>query len=205
MRIAKRFLTAIVVVAILLFACLALFAFWINAAVPLPMLRTHYYDACIDLLKTILIGFSVAVVGTMIPTILAEARHDFERLRDSRIAYSEAKTGFDYLALRLPTLSLLEAASLVQNVHTRKHIAELYDELALHLERRGISKTAAQWGDYIYYYLYQVRHMLEAHALEWDTLTTADRLKLIRNVLPEAPLDKLAAGTLDTNADSKSG
>src|ERR1700733_12102147 len=78
---------------------------------------------------------------------LCRDRYSFERLRDSRTAYSEAKTGIDYLPLRLCTLDLKAAAAFVQRAHVRKHEAELYPELKLHLKKRGIDKTPEQWGD----------------------------------------------------------
>src|SRR5262245_15824982 len=98
--------------------------------------RIEYYKLHVDLAKAVLVGFGAALLGILIPAVFAEARFSFERLRDSRTAYSEAKTSVDYLALRVCTLDPKGAAALVQRAHVRKHEAELYPELGLHLKRR---------------------------------------------------------------------
>ena len=125
----------------------------------------------VDLAKAVLVGFGAALLGILTSRqFFAEARYSFERLRDSRSAYSEAKTGIDYLPLRLCSLDLKAAAAFVQRAHVRKHEAELYPELKFHLKKRGIDKTPEQWGDGIYSQLFDVRELLEAHAGDWDSL-----------------------------------
>jgi len=158
--------------------------------------RIQYYKLYADLAKAVLVGFGAALLGILIPAVFAEARYSFERLRDSRTAYSEAKTGIDYLPLRLCTLDLKAAAAFVQRAHVRKHEAELYPELKFHLKKRGINKTPEQWGDGIYSQLFDVRELLESHAGEWDSLRPMQRLALLREVL-KAPLkEPLVAGAL---------
>jgi hypothetical protein len=129
---------------------------------------------------------TVASCPWTIATVFAEARYSFERLRE-RSSYSEAKTGIDYLPLRLCTLDLKAAAAFVQRAHVRKLEAELYPELKFHLKKRGINKTLDQWGDGIYFQLFDVRELLEAHAGEWDSLGPDARLALLREVL-KAPV-----------------
>jgi hypothetical protein len=149
-----------------------------------------------DLAKAVLVGFGAALLGILIPAVFAEARYSFERLRDSRTAYSEAKTGVDYLPLRLSTLDLKAAAAFVQRAHVRKHEAELYPELKFHLKKRGINKTPEQWGDGIYSQLFDVRELLEAHAGEWDSLRPDARLALLREVLKTPVKEPLVPGAL---------
>ena len=98
--------------------------------------RSALFKVYADIFKTIVAGVVVALLAVLIPTLVGEARFAFERMKDSRVAYSNAKTGIDYLKLRLSTLNLHDAAALVQHVHFQKHLAELYDELSLHLLRR---------------------------------------------------------------------
>jgi len=148
--------------------------------------RIEYYKLYADLAKAVVAGFGAALLGILIPAVFAEARYSFDRLKDSRIAYSEAKTSVDYLPLRLCTLELKAAAALVQRAHVRKHEAELYPELSGHLKKRGITKTPDQWGDELYDRLFTIRALLEAHAAEWNSLHPDARLTLIRKVL-EAP------------------
>src|SRR5436853_487571 len=103
-----------------------------SGVVPLAN-RIEYYKLYVDLAKSVLVGFGAAMLGILIPAVFAEAHYSFERLRDSRTAYSEAKTSVDYLPLRLCTLNLKAAVALVQRAHVRKHEAELYPELTFHL------------------------------------------------------------------------
>ena len=158
--------------------------------------RIQYYKLYVDLAKAVLVGFGAALLGILIPAVFAEARYSFERLRDSRTAYSEAKTGIDYLPLRLCTLDLKAAAAFVQRAHVRKHEAELYPELKFHLKKRGIDKTPEQWGDGIYSQLFDVRELLEAHAGEWDSLRPDARLALLRDVLKAPVKEPLVAGAV---------
>ena len=159
--------------------------------------RIQYYKLYVDLTKAVLVGFGAALLGILIPAVFAEARYSFERLRDSRTAYSEAKTGIDYLPLRLCTLDLKSASALVQRAHVRKHEAELYPELETHLKRRGIRATPEQWGDELYNRLFIVRKLLEEHAGDWDSLSPDARLLLLREVLPAKAREPLVAGALD--------
>ena len=149
--------------------------------------RIEYYKLYVDLSKAVLVGFSAALLGILIPAVLAETRHSFERLRDSRTAYSEAKTSVDYLPLRICTLDLRAAGALVQRAHVRKHEAELYSELRQHLRRRGILLSPDQWGDELYNRLFAIRSVLEAHAADWDKLTTVERLAALRAKVPSPP------------------
>jgi hypothetical protein len=75
------------------------------AAGPLPEdadLRLRHLQLYADVLKTLVAGVFVAVLVVLIPHSLNEAKYRFERLRESRQAYSEAKTGVDYLPYRVP-------------------------------------------------------------------------------------------------------
>ncbi len=159
--------------------------------------RIAYYKLYADLAKAVLVGFGAALLGILIPAVFAEARYSFERLRDSRTAYSEAKTSVDYLPLRLSTLDIKTAAAVVQRAHVRKHEAELYSELKFHLERRGIKKTPAQWGDGLYSRLFDVLQLLETHIADWDSLTPDARLVLLRAKLGPLKKDRLVPGAED--------
>jgi hypothetical protein len=63
----------------------------------------------IDTYKAIGIGFLVALLGTIIPNLILESRDNFERAKESRIAYSQAKTAAIYLPGTLAVLEYGEA------------------------------------------------------------------------------------------------
>jgi hypothetical protein len=146
--------------------------------------RLPFYKLYLDALKAILISGLVALASVLIPAIISQANADFRKLKESRSAYSNAKTGVDYLPLRLSSLSLVEAAAHIQQVHVYKHQAELYEELKDHLKRRHIPGGPEHWGDAMYNKLFALRKVLEAHSGEWDALKPDARLKLLLNVVP---------------------
>jgi len=197
-RAVKIFLVIVFVIMIASLLVIARLIYNLGPTMPTAD-RIQYLKLYADWAKAVLVGFGAALLAILIPAYLSEVRFHFERLRDSRTAYSEAKTGQDYLLLRLSTLDLKDAAALVQRVHVRKHEAELYSELAIHLKRRRINRTAEQWGDEIYGRLFIVRQLLESKAGEWDSMSIGSRLKFLREALPAPNLDELAEGSFDFN------
>lgn len=147
--------------------------------------RYRDYGFYFSIFKWILGGFVVAMLGIVIPQVVSDERYRFERMRESRIAYSEAKTGIDYLKIRLATLPLAEATALVQQAHYKKHHAELFDELTLHLRRRyGPDMTPEIWDETMYRKLFGTRRVLEENVGAWDGLTGQQRIRLLDSVLP---------------------
>jgi hypothetical protein len=152
--------------------------------------RVAYYKLYVDIFKIVLAGFLVAMLGILIPAVTAEARYDFERLKASRASYSRAKTGMDYLKLRIASMKLAEASAHVQQVHFYKHQAELYDELQLHLEKRYPPEEKMdvdKWDEMMYQKLFLIREVLEKEAEHWDGMTPTERIKLISTYLPSEP------------------
>jgi hypothetical protein len=188
-RIARRALrltiAGAIVLLIIAIGCVAL----LERARPDPS-RVDYYKLYVDIFKIILAGFLVAMLGVLIPAVTAEARYDFERLKASRVAYSRAKTGVDYLKLRIASMKLAEASAQVQEVHFHKHKAELYDELQLHLDRRyptEMRMDVDKWDEMMYQKLFLIREVLEKEAEHWDGMKPTERIKLISTYLPSEP------------------
>ena len=154
-----------------------------------PTNEIEYYKLYVEAFKVIAAGFGIAALGILVPAVLSEARDRFERLKQSRSAYSQAKTGDDYLPVRLCSLTLKEASALVQEVHVQKHQAELYDdELTRWLEQRfqegDIRRNPKIWADIMYDRLFAFRELLELDADSWDTRTPRDRLQLLTQIQP---------------------
>ena len=191
--------TAWTAVALTVVLALILLILLANGAAGLPDMdmktRVEYLKLYVDLAQAVLVGFGAALLGVLIPAVFSETKSNFERLRDSRIAYSEAKTGCDYLQVRLATMDLKAASAHVQNVHVKKHEAELYGELARHLRRRGIKETQEQWGDGLYLELFATREVLEKHADEWDRKLPSQRLALLHAAVPPKEPQNVVKGT----------
>ncbi len=184
-NIVERTLRAVIITTGILTMCAVLIvsATWIWQP-DSDQLAIYQFD--LNIFKTILASFLVAMLGILIPAYLTEAKQNFERLKESRAAYSQTKTGIDYLALRLCTANLAEAHELVHQVHYSKHQAVLYDELEDHIQKRFDGKIRVNdWDDMTYLKLRNTRILLKKHAHEWDGLKPQDRLNILREVLPD--------------------
>jgi hypothetical protein len=149
----------------------------------------------LDVLKLAVVGFLIALLGILIPKGFSEARYKFEKQKEARIAFSRAKTGVDYLSLRLAVVPLQEAAALIQQLHVWKHRAELYpQEVSDFLRGRKEGLTPKQWADLQYEQLHAVRDALERSADAWNKMSKSKRIA----VLHKAQLDGIAVWEKDT-------
>jgi hypothetical protein len=154
------------------------------------------YKFNLEMFKAILAGFVVAMLGLLIPLGITEARNNFERLKESRIAYSKAKTGLDYLALSLSTANLPEAHELVRMAHYDKHQAVLYPEFKQHIKDRYDNLIRWEdWDKVAYSKLRNTRILLKKNAAKWDQMTPSERLHILRGVLPD--IDEVTAKSCD--------
>jgi hypothetical protein len=175
---------------IAIYATVSLIVVAVAVTVTLQMVRLGadrlpFLNFELAMFKAILAGFVVGMLGILIPAVASEARQRFDQRKASRIAYSKAKTGVDYLKLRLAAASLAEAATALQRAHFLKHQAELYDEFPEWLKKRhGAAKTADQWDEEMYGKLFCARQALEQNAEAWDRLSPAQRIALLDRALP---------------------
>ena len=147
--------------------------------------QLRLFEFELNMFKVIVAGFVVSMLGILIPAVAIETREQFERRKESRIAYSEAKTGVDYLKLRLAAVNLAEAENALRGAHFQKHQAELFDEFTEWLEKRYDGKmTADQWNEMMYAKLFRARQVLENNAETWDKLNPAQRIALLDHALP---------------------
>lgn len=192
--VAKRsFVVAIWLSAVLVFAAIAITVVIEVVRPTSAHLEAHKFE--LEIFKIVLAGFVVGMLGILIPAVVIEARHRFEQRKESRVAYSAAKTTIDYLKLRLATASLEEATTAVQQAHFNKHLAQLYDDLAEWIKRRYPAKLKMdpdKWDVLMYGRLFAARVVLENHANAWDTLSPAARIKLLDEALPtKSELDEV--------------
>jgi hypothetical protein len=143
------------------------------------------YKFYLEVFVLILGGFLVAMLGIIVPRVLAEIRADVEHAKGARAAYSEAKTGFDYLKSRLASMKLAKAMAHLQSVHTKKHFAELFPEFERYLSNSEGPAVARIWTRRFYNSLLQTRKMIQGRAADWDELTPEQRLALLNPILPD--------------------
>ena len=186
-NIAMRSFKAAIGVAVFLVLVAVIVAHTLQASPPPPAtLKLLSFE--LDMFKAILAGFVVGMLGILIPAVATEARQRFEQRKESRTAYSEAKTGIDYLKLRLATMTLAEASIALRNVHFQKHIAELFDDFPEWLKKHyGPTMTPGHWNMLMYKKLFGARQKIEQNANSWDGLSPAERIALLDPVLPTQP------------------
>jgi hypothetical protein len=141
--------------------------------------RLQYLQFYYEAFKTLLVGVVVAVLSVIIPHRLKEATYTFERLRDSRRAYSQAHTGITYIEYRLAVLDYGAAIALIEDIHVKKHLAETYDELALHLARKG--QSVKEWSDHLARKLSRLTKEVGMDYVQWTNAAPQERLaRLLR-------------------------
>ncbi|MFD1615875.1 hypothetical protein [Gelatiniphilus marinus] len=86
------------------------------------------YKFQFDVLQTIIVGFLIAIIGLIVPQLLARAKYNFEFLKEGKKLFSEVKTGIDYLPYKIPFLNFNEALTLIENLHQKKHLVDLYED-----------------------------------------------------------------------------
>src|SRR4051812_31547948 len=127
--------------------------------------------------KTIGIGFLIAFLGLIIPHVVAESKESFLRFKNSRQAYSKAKTAIIYLPLKLSNMKNSEAIAAIEEAHHKLHICETYrKELRKHLSCHLHKKT---WVDRNYWELVAIRKVLDENIATWDKKEQCDRLKIL--------------------------
>lgn len=151
---------------------------WQSAGGRLSLDQLRFF---LDAYKTIAAAFLVALLAVVIPQLLPEAKDKFERYKDSRVAYSRAKTAVIYLPERIAYLAFIDAVSAVQEAHEKLHFAETYpNELRQHLRWHPYPDT---WVDRNYWELFALRKVLHENVDSWSQLSPGARLRQIQVAL----------------------
>jgi hypothetical protein len=169
----QRVLIGTIVVA----AGLAVALLILIAVVPSPEeseLKLGYMQFYHEAFKTILVSFVAAILAVVVPHYLSEAKYTFERLKDSRRAYSEAHTGVTYLEYRLAVLDYAAAIALIEDIHVKKHMAETYDELEAHLARKR--QHVDEWSERVAGKLDRLKREIGSDFDGWTNSTPQQRL-----------------------------
>lgn len=148
-----------------------------------PETHLKYLLFFLDGYKAIGIGLIVAVLGIVIPHLLPEARYVAERSKESRAAYSEAKTSIIYLPAKLADRSYADAVALVEQAHKYLHLAESYEELKQYLVPYN---DPATWGEKRFRELQAVTNLLKQQAEYWSTLSPSQRIAKVEAAMQKA-------------------
>ena len=132
--------------------------------------------------RTIGLGFLIAILGVMIPHLLANEKYRNQRFQDSKIHYSEAKTDIIYLKEEISQLYYFDAIKKLKNAHRKLHLAETHPkELKQHL--KWLHPYENTWVDRNYWELTFIRQMLNSKIKEWNSLTVIEKEQEVKGVL----------------------
>ncbi len=173
--------TAIVIVVIVAILLAIIVRDNIRTNFPLPSdeaLRVQYLEQYIDLAQIIAVGVVVTLIGVIIPLLLPEARDKFERYKESRLAYSRAKTAVIYLPDRVLNLDREKAFLLVEKAHREIHFAETFEDVII---RKGYLKWFASPDLWILYNYWQI--VAVAEVLRTYNTDASENKDILRNRL----------------------
>ena len=130
MAITALALTATVAVVLAVVA-----SYWLGSSFPAPEeaseLKVKYLEQYIEVAQVIVVGVFVTLVSVIIQFMLPEARDRFERYKESRQAYSRAKTAALYLPDRVANSDSAKAFVLVEEAHRELHFAETFADVII--------------------------------------------------------------------------
>jgi hypothetical protein len=155
-------------------AALSVVIIWIRKS-PLELEQQRIY---VDILVLIVGGFVVTGLGALIPSLLTTAKDSRETARESRIAYSRAKTAVIYLPGSLSEVGYAEAMRVLEGAHRKLHIAETYAELESYLDWYPGGRDV--WVAENYWQLTAARLLLQSCADTWADMgqrATADEIE----------------------------
>lgn len=183
MRITNKSLAAgSVLVALILFG---LATIWMSQEITEPIgdtaedhaLKLEYLAFKLKVYEAIGIGFLVALLGLLVPNILPEAKYEFNRQKEGRRIFSEAKTGIDYFRYELADLDRQPARDHIHKIHELKHLADTYIKNNPRIANWPYEKPYEAY-DIIMAYL----NLVEDDAVSWDSLNVEQRKERLSGV-----------------------
>ena len=147
------------------------------------VLKLKYMEYFIGIYKTIFVSFLVTLLVALLPQVYSEKKDRFEQLKESRRAYSEAKTAVIYLPYKLSEMDYLSSASALEAAHVKLHMALTYPELEIHLSRLGHTETPEEWGEKVYDKLVAMKEIIKDKSKEWDEMKRSARLEAFKTLL----------------------
>ncbi len=170
----KKALILILLIAVLLtlLACK-----WLSDYFPLPPdenLRIQYLEQYVGVVQIIAIGIVVTLVSVIIPLMLPELRDRFERYKESRLAYSRAKTAVLYLPDRVINTDEDKVFQLVEEAHRQLHFAETFEDMIIDKGYLKWFKNPSLWIPYNYWQIVAVAEVLRSSKIDWNVPENKD-------------------------------
>lgn len=176
-----RKLTMVTKALILILSIALLLAFiawkWLSDYFPPPSdenLRIQYLEQYVGTVQVIAVGIVVTLVSVIIPLMLPELRDRFERYKESRLAYSRAKTAVLYLSDRVINVDEDKAFQLVEEAHRELHFAETFEDMIIDKGYLKWFKNPSLWIPYNYWQIVAVAEVLRSSKVDWNVPENKD-------------------------------
>jgi hypothetical protein len=125
-------------------------------------LQVKYLEQYISVAQVIVAGVFVSLVSVIIQFMLPEARDRFEQFKESRLAYSRAKTAVLYLPDRVANSDQVTAFVLVEEAHRALHLAETFEDVMIKKGYLHWFENPKLWILYNYWQIVAVAEVLRA-------------------------------------------
>lgn len=167
------------ITALLLFIAATIWMMYVVEIPSKPQLRLEFYGFMLEIYTAIGIGYLLALLGALIPHILAETKYEFDKRKEGRAIFSQAKTGIEYLPYALAELNRKDGFEHLKKVHNDKHLVDVYQADA--------PRHYKNWdGNQKYFQIKKYREALQCTS-GWDFLTRDEKLKTL--IMAQAKLD----------------
>jgi hypothetical protein len=140
---------------------------WLQRTFPLPSsdidpLRVQYFEQYVRVIQIVAAGVTVTLLTATLPLILPEARDRYERYKESRDAYSRAKTAVIYLPDRVVGTNRERGFDLVQEAHRALHLAETFENVIIQKGYLDWFDNPRLWTLYNYWQIVAVAEVLRS-------------------------------------------
>lgn len=133
-----------------------------------PGVQVQYLEQYIEVAQVIVVGVFVTLVSVIIQFMIPEARDRFERYKESRQAYSRAKTAVLYLPDRVANSNLENAFILVEEAHRELHLAETFEDEIISKGYLEWFYNPKLWTPYNYWQIVAVAEVLRLPAVNFE-------------------------------------
>ena len=189
----KNFVTKIllIIISVVILLVVIVFLFiipfialkWFSYNFKLPdhqTLRVSYLEQYIKFVQILLVSVFVTIISAIIPHIISRERDRFEQYKESRLAYSRAKTAVLYLPDRVVSVDDREKAFLlVEKAHRELHFAETFKNLIINRKYLSWFANPKLWIIYNYWQIVAVAEVLREFEIDWSISKNKNELKEI--------------------------
>jgi hypothetical protein len=138
--------------------------------------QAAYIKEYVGFIQVVAVGVFLTLVSALIPAVVSDARDRFERYKESRRAYSRAKTAIIYLPDKVLASENHESAlQLVEAAHRQLHFAETFQQDMIEKGYLNWFGNPRLWILYNYWQIAAVATVVRQ--IDWNSPERKERLR----------------------------